>query len=110
MATFHLAVKTGKRGIGLPHFLYVCRLEKYSLKDDLEYLESGNMPTWAVDNPRQFWAAADNYERDNGRSYREIEGALPRELTNEQRIELVQSFRKKWIDTNYPYTLAIHCP
>ncbi|MGK3681372.1 MobA/MobL family protein, partial [Escherichia coli] len=41
------------------------------------------------DNPSHFWQAADQFERANGSTYRELEIALPRELTPEQRLELV---------------------
>ncbi|MGK3295870.1 hypothetical protein ACSLNR_28170, partial [Escherichia coli] len=41
----------------------------------------GNMPEWARDNPSHFWQAADQFERANGSTYRELEIALPRELT-----------------------------
>ncbi len=44
------------------------------------------------DNPSHFWQAADQFERANGSTYRELEIALPRELTPEQRLELVQDF------------------
>ncbi len=42
--------------------------------------------------PSHFWQAADQFERANGSTYRELEIALPRELTPEQRLELVQDF------------------
>ncbi|MGK3295924.1 MobA/MobL family protein, partial [Escherichia coli] len=42
-------------------------------------------PEWARDNPSHFWQAADQFERANGSTYRELEIALPRELTPEQR-------------------------
>ncbi len=48
------------------------------------------MPKLGADNPSHFWQAADQFERANGSTYREIEIALPRELTPDQRIELVQ--------------------
>ena len=36
------------------------------------------MPEWAEENPRSYWEAADEYERANGRLYREIQFALPK--------------------------------
>ena len=38
------------------------------------------MPAWAHDDPRAYWQAADEHERANGRLYREVQVALPREL------------------------------
>lgn len=78
--------------------------------DDLSYSEHGNMPAWAQHNPQEFWKAADLYERKNGSTYREYELALPRELNERQRIELVKSFVQQEIGTKYPYQLAIHNP
>lgn len=78
--------------------------------DDLSYSEYGNMPAWAQHNPQEFWKAADLYERKNGSTYREYELALPRELNEKQRIELVKSFVQQEIGAKYPYQLAIHNP
>ena len=50
------------------------------------------MPLWAIDSPRDFWQAADNHERANGRLYLEIEFALPVELTEETRKHLAHEF------------------
>ena len=43
------------------------------------------MPEWAEDDSRKYWAAADVGERANGRLYREVEFALPRELNERER-------------------------
>lgn len=53
------------------------------------------MPEWAKDDPAHFWQAADAFERANGSTYREIEIALPRELNEAQRLELVRDFVKQ---------------
>ncbi|MBJ3187215.1 MobA/MobL family protein, partial [Salmonella enterica subsp. enterica serovar Typhimurium] len=92
MATDHLSVKFGGKGQAAKHADYVERKEKYRDRQDLEYSGHGNMPEWARDNPSHFWQAADQFERANGSTYRELEIALPRELTAEQRLELVQDF------------------
>ena len=42
------------------------------------------MPEWAQDDPRTYWAAADENERANGRLFRDIEFALPKELFERQ--------------------------
>jgi hypothetical protein len=110
MASYHLSVKVGKVGNAARHSKYINREERYQEKQDLEYVEHGNMPSWAKDNPNEFWKAADDNERVNGRTYTEIEVALPNELTPEQRIELVQSYVKEQIGDNHPYSFAIHCP
>ena len=115
MATFHCSAKIGTKGKGGSHSEYITREGKYSKErasryEDLEASGSGNMPDWAVDNPSNFWKAADQYERANGSVYRELVVALPRELNPEQRLELLQDFIQQEIGTKHAYTWAIHTP
>ena len=112
MAIARLSVKTGSVGKAAAHAEYIDRDGKYEKQKqhDLDYSESGNMPSWAEDNPKLFWQSADLYERKNGSTYREFEIALPRELDPKQRIELIQDFIAQEIGTKYPYQLAIHNP
>ena len=107
MATYHFSMKTGAKGMAAAHVCYIAREGQYRDRLDLEYAENGNMPEWARD-PREFWRAADRYERANGVAYREIELALPRELNPEQRRELVIGFVDEHLGDDFPYTLAIH--
>src|ERR1035438_8602130 len=112
MATYHCSVKHGSKGNGASSAAkadYICREGKYEDKPDLEHKESGNMPEWAQDSPRAFWNVGDQCERANGRVYTEIEVALPREITPEQRRELVQNFIREQLP-GHPYTVAIHIP
>lgn len=112
MAIARLSVKVGKVGKASAHAEYIDRDGRYEKQklDDLEHAAYGNMPKWAEENPNLFWQAADLYERKNGSTYREFEIALPRELSPEQRIELIQDFIDQEIGTKYPYQLAIHNP
>ena len=113
MASCHCTVKVGGKGKAAAHSSYIVREGKYSGRDryeDLEATASGNMPEWAAHNAAHFWNAADEYERANGATYREIEVALPRELTAEQRRELVEYFIKQEIGENHAYQWAIHTP
>ena len=64
---------------------------------------------WAEDDPRKYWEAADTGERANGRLYREVEFALPRELNAAERVELATRFAEHLTgEERLPYTLAIH--
>lgn len=112
MAVAHLSVKVGRVGKGLPHAQYIMREGRYKERlnqgEKLEFCESGNMPRWAEKNPALFWQSADLHERKNGSVYREHEIALPRELTKEQRIELVQAWVKSELGERHAYTWAIH--
>ena len=49
-------------------------------REELEHSESDHMPEWAKDDPHSYWEAADEHERANGRLYREVQFALPKEL------------------------------
>jgi len=112
VASYHLSVKTGGKGKAASHADYIAREGKYAREkdNDLEHQESGNMPAWAVHKPSEFWKAADTFERSNGCTYREIEIALPRELTPEQRLELVRDFIQQEIGKRHAYQFAIHNP
>ena len=85
-------MKVGKAGKASPHAAYISRVGQYANRlergEVLEAAEAGNMPAWAEHDPQQFWLAADANERTNGTTYREMEIALPRELTPAQRVDL----------------------
>lgn len=113
MAIGRLSVKVGKVGKASAHAKYIFREGKYAKSDeleDLEYQGHGNMPKWAENDPNFFWQCADNFERKNGSTYREHEIALPRELTAEQRLELVRDWIEQEIGDKHAYQYAIHNP
>ena len=65
---------------------YIEREGRYAPdREELEHRESEHIPEWAKDDPRSYWEAADEYERANGRLYREVQFALPKELSESQR-------------------------
>lgn len=83
---------------------------RLSRAEEVVHAESGHMPAWAAE-PVRYWDAADAYERANGTVYREIEFALPKELTEAQNIALARSFAEQLANVPggaTPYTLAIH--
>ena len=86
MAIFHLTVKTGSR-LGEQS-----AVAKERQDDELVQQESENMPEWAKDDPRSYWEATDEHERVNGRLFREVEFALPRELNEGDQVELAREF------------------
>ena len=112
MASYHLSVKVGAKGKALPHASYIAREGDYKTRqgEKLETTAHGNMPEWAQKNPSLFWQCADQYERKNGSTYREIEIALPRELSPEQRKDLVKNFVEQELGNKHAYTWAIHTP
>ncbi len=92
------------------HSEYLTREGKYQGRaQELESTWSGNLPKWAK-TPKDFWEAADTFERANGRVYTEVVIALPRELSKEKRVEVVQEFIDREIADRFPYTVAVHNP
>lgn len=114
MAIYHLTVKSISRGKGsaIARSDYIEREGKYQKdKEEVLFKESGNMPSWGELQPREYWQAADDYERANGRLFKQIEFALPRELTPGQQIELARTFCRELAhcpDGPLPYSMAIH--
>lgn len=78
--------------------------------EELVHSEHGNMPKWANGRPLTFWEAADSHERANGSVYRELEIALPRELSREEQIAYVRELVEKELGDKHAYQWAIHCP
>jgi len=114
VAIGRLSVKVGKVGKAAPHAAYIAREAPYQNRlhqgEKLEATETGNLPAWAVHCPNLFWEASDNFERRNGTTYREMEIALPRELTPAQRQTLVRSFVHRELGERHAYQWAIHNP
>ena len=113
VAVFHLKVSVGSRAGGLSAAAkadYIEREGRYEQdREELEHKEHGHMPEWAEEDPRSYWEAADEYERANGRLYREVQFALPKELNEVERRELASGFTKRLTEgERLPYTLAIH--
>lgn len=112
MPSFHLSIKNGKKGKAASHSEYIAREGRFGRngkRDDLQFHQYDNLPSWADGQPSVFWNAADKFERANGTAYVELEFALPVELAPEQRSELVQEFAAK-ICGSKPYEFAIHAP
>jgi len=113
VAIGRLKMKVGGTGKAGPHASYIFREGRYARDETLERLdatESGNMPAWAENDPVAFWRAADAHERVNGTTYREMEIAIPRELSIEDRTALVRAFVAQEIGDHHAYQWAIHTP
>ena len=81
---YHLSFRSGSRAGGASArsaYEYVTRQDEYGGPDldPAVYTESDHMPSWAEDDPAEYWEAADLYERANGRLYVSADFALPRE-------------------------------
>ena len=111
MAIVHVVMKSSSTAPpSAAHAQYIARDGQYERRGGLELVESGNMPDFAQADPLSFWAAADAYERKNGRAYTELQIALPRELNPEQRNELARDATRELLGDRFAYTLAVHTP
>src|SRR5215831_21255385 len=111
---YHLSFRSGSRAGGAcggAAYDYISREREYddADRDPAIYTESDHMPSWAEDDPRTYWDAADVYERANGRLYVSADFALPRGLSDEDKIALAREFAHSLTDDEeLPYSLAIH--
>ena len=114
MAIYHLHTAVGSRSGGQSAAAktdYILREGPYGGGDRSEvvHAEHGYMPEWAQGDPRAYWAAADEGERANGRLYREVEFALPRELTEGEQVEAAREFAERLTGgERLPHTLVMH--
>jgi hypothetical protein len=111
---YHLSFRSGSRAggacAGAAH-AYITRTEEYDEpeRDTAVHTESDHMPSWAQGDAREYWDAADLFERANGRLYLSADFALPRDLEPEDRIALAHAFAQELTaGERLPYTLAVH--
>jgi hypothetical protein len=111
MAIVHVAFKSSSTAPpAAAHAQYLAREGQYQQRGGVELVESGNMPEFAQADPYSFWVAADAHERANGRTYTELQIALPRELDPVQRQELAREATRELLGDRFAYTLAVHTP
>ena len=104
MATYYCRMSVGHGAKGIAHFKYIEREGKYRRHDKV-FSETGNLPAWAR-SPKDFWEKVSAHDK---RSYREIDFALPNELSPEEQKQIVQEFIKDYLPDK-AYTMAIHEP
>lgn len=105
MASRHFSFKTGKAGSGGKHSAYLAGDGKYAERDDVRYVSDHNIPSWAKDG-REFFSAADENERANGRSYSEVEFAIPRGVADP--VGYAKQYADQLLGDRHPYRLAVH--
>ena len=110
MASYHMQINTGGKGAALEHAQYINRDDRFTEEryGEVEARGHANMPAWAREDTAEFWRASDEFERANGNTYREYELALPRELSPQERVALVERFASQELGTTRPYQWAIH--
>src|SRR5262245_17412028 len=111
---YHLSFRSGSRAGGAcarAAHAYITRSDEYDdeERDPAVYTESDHMPSWAEDDPREYWDTADLHERANGRLYVSADFALPRDLSEEDQAALARAFAQELTaEQRLPYTLAVH--
>lgn len=115
MAIYHLTAKTVSRGASVTAAVrsdYIERCGRYAGDhEEVLHKDHGNMPAWASEAPRNYWEAADAHERANGRLFKQLEFALPKELSPGQQTALAASFCREMAQTKdgpLPYSFAVH--
>ena len=115
MAIYRLEVTSGTKGpqSASAKFDYITRSGKYEkgTRDAVSYSLHGNMPKWARAKRRDYWAAADEHERKNGRVFKHVGFALPRELDQASQEKLARALVKnitKAPEGDLPFSLVIH--
>jgi hypothetical protein len=132
MAQYHLHVSSGSKASGKGaggKARYLLRVGPYAKAlehvqegatvrvveidktDELVHWESGNLPKWTNGDPITLFDASDRYERANGCTYREVEVALPAELSKEEQIALARDFANKVATVEggvTPWMMAVH--
>lgn len=110
----YLQFRSGSRATGVcaaSAYDYIAREGRFDdqERDRAIYVESGHMPTWAEDDPHEYWDAADLYECANARLYVDGVFVLPCGLSVEDRIDLARTYIRELTDRErLPYTFAIH--
>lgn len=105
MASRHCSFKTGKAGKGGAHAAYISGVGKYADRSDVVAVIDRNLPGWAADGSA-FFAAADAFERKNGRTYSEVEFAIPRGVADP--VAFADEFAKRLLGKRHPFRLAVH--
>jgi len=125
MAIYHLSVQiigrsSGKSAVASSayragekiHDERIGETYDYTKKRGVDYTEiltPSNAPEWASDRSR-LWNEVEKIETSkNSRLAREVNIALPKELTRDQQIELIRSFAKaQFVDKGMVADIALH--
>lgn len=93
------------------HENYIQRKKEFANREeyeDLVYEKNANMPTWAKESPSDFWLNADLYEVGNRISYHSFVLSLPHEFSDEENINLVNTYCDEIFKDEFVYSLGLH--
>lgn len=108
MATNYLSTRTGTAGTGAggKHAAYISGFDRHADKTEVKAVIDKNIPASVAKDGLAFFKQADELERANGRSYRSLIVAIPREATD--KAAWAQTFTDDLLKDRYAYRLAIH--
>jgi MobA/MobL family len=108
MPTFYMRTTTGlsASGAGKNQVAYISGLDRYSNKMEVVSIVDKNIPKSVAKDGKEFFEKADVLERANGRSYRSLIIAIPREATD--KLAWTQTFVDAVLKDKHAYRLAIH--
>ncbi len=108
MATNYLSTRTGTAGAGAgcKHAAYISGLDRHADKTEVQAVIDKNIPASVAKDGLAFFKQADELERANGRSYRSVIVAIPREATD--KAAWAQTFVDDLLKDKHAYRLAIH--
>lgn len=89
------------------HAQYINREAAFKIQGGCIHKEH-HLPQWAEGSAQKFFEMADIYEHPRNTRYREIEFALPVELTLDQQNEIVIEFIQNHLGNDFYWALAIH--
>ena len=102
MASIRFVVKSVKRSMSSRYAELTGQTGTSGRRGDLLASQHGNMPSWAVDDPKAFWRAAFKHERQNGSVCRVYDIALPDQLSVQQNVELSNRYVRE-LASDKPY-------
>jgi len=109
MAQFNWHIGSYQKGRATSQSDYIWRRNNFHGPNDLVASGSGNLPSWCNNDPAVFFGAADCYERQNGSACRHLVVTLPRELSIQEWIRLVEALISRDIGKK-AFQYAIHNP
>ena len=111
MAIYHLNLSIGQKSKGQSaraKYQYITAQGRYKDKQaELKATWSGNLPSWTKKNPADYWYQADRLSSAESRLYRQLQIAIPKELSPKLQTALVTEFIRARL-SGLPYTVAIH--
>lgn len=108
MALYLAKLSSYPKGEATQKYDYIMRNKSYGKNhNDLAATGMLNIPDWA-DTARDFFAAADRFERSNGVAIKQIIIGLPCELSLEANIKIAEDIAKRMLDYTKAGCWAIH--